>query len=166
MPCLPLDGATVVVSGLVGCGLRPLTAAKVVVALSCVSLAMVAACVLIALFSRTLHPSVPLLTFVRLLWKTYHLYRACGDGAAAVGKHALFKDLPIPTDETTSGLQPLVGSAAPPPPARRRRREQTPAAVVAAAAAAVAVAAATAPARRWRPSGGDRRGVAAAKVRF
>ena len=115
MPCLPLDGATVVVSGLVGCGLRPLTAAKVVVALSCVSLAMVAAFVLIALFSRTLHPSVPLLTFVRLLWKTYHLYRACGDGAAAVGKHALFKDLPIPADETTSGLQPLVGSAAPPP---------------------------------------------------
>ena len=43
MPCLPLDGATVTVCGLVGCGLRPLTAAKVVVALSCVSLAMVGA---------------------------------------------------------------------------------------------------------------------------
>ena len=35
VPCLPLDGATVIVSGLVGCGLRPLTAAKVVVAMSC-----------------------------------------------------------------------------------------------------------------------------------
>ncbi len=47
-----------------------------------------------------------------LLWKTYHLYRAYADGAAAVSKHALFKDLPIPADEMASGLQP-VGSAAP-----------------------------------------------------
>mmetsp|Transcript_28091 Transcript_28091/g.71353 ORF Transcript_28091/g.71353 Transcript_28091/m.71353 type:complete len:82 (+) Transcript_28091:289-534(+) len=74
---------------------------------------MVGAVVVVALFSRTLqYPSVPLLAFVWLLWKTYHLYRAYADGAAAVGKHALFKDLPIPADETASGLQP-VGSAAP-----------------------------------------------------
>ena len=120
MPCLPLGGATVVVCGLVGCGLSPLTAAKVVVALSCVSLAMLATLVLTALFSRTLHPSLPLLTFVWLSWRTFHLYRACGDGAAAVGKHALFKDLPTPGDEPTSGLQP-VGSAASPPSSSTRR---------------------------------------------
>ena len=59
VPCLPLDGATVIVCGLVGCGLRPLTAAKVVVAMSCVSLAMLATLVLTALFSRTLDPSLP-----------------------------------------------------------------------------------------------------------
>ena len=55
-----------------------------------------------------------------LLWKTYHLYRAYADGAAAVGKHALFKDLPVRADtETASGLQP-VGSAAPPSSSTRR----------------------------------------------
>ena len=120
MPCLPLGGATVVVCGLVGCGLSPLTAAKVVVALSCVSLAMLATLVLFVLFSRTLHPSLPLLTFVWLVWRTFHLYRAWRDGAAAVGKHALFKDLPTPGDEPTSGLQ-AVGSAASPPSSSTRR---------------------------------------------
>ena len=55
-----------------------------------------------------------------LLWKTYRLYRACADGGAAVNKHALFKELPIPADtETASGLQP-VGSAAPPSSSTRR----------------------------------------------
>ena len=120
VPCLPLDGATVVVCGLVGCGLRPLTAAKVMVALSCMSLAMLATLALTALFSRTLDPSLPLLTFVWLLWRTYHLYRACGNGAAAVGKHALFKDLPAAGDEPASGLQP-VGPAASPPSSTTRR---------------------------------------------
>lgn len=113
VPCTPLDGATILVCLLAGCGLPYVRVAKVVVAVACLAMCFLCVGVLLALLSGRFDPTLTILATLCCAWRTRRLHKAVGNGVASVQKHPLFKTLPPdPTrdDSSSSGARSRVAS--------------------------------------------------------